>query len=204
MTSAPPRSKTCAVARSGRPAWLLVLAIWVATFALLGAMKPAYAQVAPAGTAIGNQAAATYTDGSGTIRTATSNPVTTIVQQVASFTLTSDNAKPGAIGQPVYFPHTITNTGNGTDFFNLPTPTASGDFTPTNIAIYADANGDGVPDSATAITRTPNLAPGEAFNFVVAARVPTSGAAANDTATINVDATSNFSGGAPSNDPDGN
>jgi len=159
---------------------------------------------APAGSAIGNQAAATYTDGSGTSRTATSNAVTTLVQQVGSFTLTQDNTKPGAAGTTVYFPHTVTNTGNGTDSFNLPAPTvASGNFVPTGIAVYADSNGDGVPDNFTPITATPNLLPGETFNFVVSAAIP--GATPDTgTATLNVDATSVFNGAPPTNDPNGN
>ena len=42
------------------------------------------AQAPQAGTSIGNQATATYTDGSGTTRAVTSNVVSTVVQQVAS------------------------------------------------------------------------------------------------------------------------
>ena len=52
----------------------------------------------PAGTPIGNQASATYLDASSTSRTVTSNLVTTIVQQVASFTLTADGVRTAAPG----------------------------------------------------------------------------------------------------------
>src|SRR5215468_9219408 len=68
-----------------------------------------------AGTAIGNQASATYTDSSSVSRTATSNVVTTIVQQVASLTLTANGAKTASPGSPVFYPHTLVNTGNGSD-----------------------------------------------------------------------------------------
>ena len=69
----------------------LLLLLPVLVFAL--AVVPAAAQTAPlAGTAIGNQASATYTDASNAPRTATSNLVQTIVQQVASFMLTADGA----------------------------------------------------------------------------------------------------------------
>ena len=57
---------------------------------LVGAIgsAPTPAVAAPAaGTAIGNQASASYTDASNTPRTVTSNVVTAIVQQVASLTL---------------------------------------------------------------------------------------------------------------------
>src|SRR3989442_15193156 len=80
----------------------------------------AYAVAPPANTQIGNQATATYTDASNTQRTATSNLVVTIVQQVASFTITTDGqSKFAAPGGQVVFPHTITNTGNGADTFTL-------------------------------------------------------------------------------------
>ena len=71
----------------------------------------------PAGTSIGNQASATYTDASNTERTATSNVALTIVQQVSSFLLTADGARFAAPGSQVLYPHTLVNTGNGTDTF---------------------------------------------------------------------------------------
>jgi uncharacterized repeat protein (TIGR01451 family) len=193
--------------RVARRKWAKSLTLLLTIFALSG-IKAGHAQIAlnaaPAGTRIGNQAAATYTDGSGTPRTATSNTVITIVQQVGSFTLTQDNTKPGAAGTTVYFPHTITNTGNGTDAFNIPTPTvAGGTFTPTNLAVYADENGDGVPDNFTPLTVTPNLTPGASYNFVVAAAIP-AGTPDSGTATVNVDATSVFNGQPSTNDPNGN
>ncbi len=94
------------------------LLLAVLLLALVGSV--AYAVAPPANTSIGNQASATYTDASNTQRTATSNTVITIVQQVASFTLTTDGqAKPGAPGGQAVYPHTLTNTGNGSDTFTL-------------------------------------------------------------------------------------
>src|SRR5262245_2269862 len=105
----------------------------------------------PAGTSIGNQASATYTDSSNTPRTATSNVAITIVQQVASFTLTTDGqARFATPGGQVSFPHTLRNTGNGLDTFNLTVANNAGDnFDLTSLTLYADANGDGLPDNAT-------------------------------------------------------
>ena len=101
----------------------------------------------PAGSSIGNQASATYTDSSGVERTATSNVAITIVQQVASFTLTADNTKTVSPGGQVAFPHTIINTGNGSDSFTLSVAQLTGDsFDLTGVAIY-DANSDGLSDS---------------------------------------------------------
>src|SRR5205814_5481228 len=120
---------------------------WRQTLAALGlaalVASVAYAAAPPANTSIGNQATATYTDASNTQRTATSNLVVTIVQQVASFTITTDGqSKFAAPGGQVVFPHTITNTGNGTDTFTLSVSNNAGgdNFDLTNLALYADSN----------------------------------------------------------------
>jgi uncharacterized repeat protein (TIGR01451 family) len=128
----------------------------------------------PAGTSIGNQASATYTDASNTPRTATSNVAVTIVQQVSSFVLTTDGqAKFAAPGGQVYYPHTLVNTGNGTDTFTLAAANAGGDnFDLNSLVLYADANGDGLPDNAIPITGTGPLAAGATFKFVAVGIVP--------------------------------
>ena len=141
--------------------------------------------VTPAGTVIGNQATATYVDSAGTTRTATSNLVQTTVSQVKSFTLTAAGAKNGTPGQTVYYPHTITNTGNGTDTYALNAAVAGGAVTQTNLIYYVDANADGVPDNFTPITSSGALAAGTQFNFVVAASIPNS-ATAGTTGTVTV------------------
>ena len=72
--------------------------------------------------------------------------MTTIVQQVASFTLTADGNAHRAPGGQAIFPHTLINTGNGTDAFPLTLANLVGDdFDLTGLAIYVDANGDGIP-----------------------------------------------------------
>ena len=150
----------------------------------------AYAVAPPANTQIGNQASATYTDATNTQRTATSNVVVTVVQQVASFTLTTDGqSKPASPGGQITFPHTLTNTGNGTDTFNLSVANnSSGDnFDLTTLALYADANGDGIADNSTALTSTGALASGATFKFVASGIVPGT-ATATQTAAITVTA----------------
>jgi uncharacterized repeat protein (TIGR01451 family) len=145
----------------------------------------------PAGTSIGNQASATYTDSSGVSRTVTSNSVQTVVQQVAALTLTASGTKTAAVGSTVYYPHTLTNTGNGTDTFTLAAVNAAGSvFNMTGIAIYLD-NGSGQPTGA-AITSTGALASGAAFKFIVAATVPATAATAQ-TNSLTVTGTSTFS-----------
>jgi uncharacterized repeat protein (TIGR01451 family) len=158
-----------------------------------------------AGTSIGNQASATYTDSSSVSRTATSNVVTTIVQQVASLTLTANGAKTASPGASVFYPHTLTNTGNGSDSFTLTlTPAQSGAFTLTGTHIYLDANGDGIPDNFTDLAGTNvTVAPGaaNAFKFVITGTVP-SGATSGQTNNFSVTATSVFDNTKAASDTD--
>src|SRR5262245_2998259 len=99
-----------------RRRFVLTMAVALGAFAIVAGVAHA---APPAGTTIGNAASATYLDASSTSRTVTSNVVTTIVQQVASFTLTADGVRTAAPGGQGVFPHTLTNTGNGADAFDL-------------------------------------------------------------------------------------
>lgn len=146
--------------------------VWLMMLMMAIAGTAAHAALPPAGTTIGNQAVATYTDSNGTNGNATSNQVITIIQQVPGLDLVDDRAKLGAPNGPVYFPHTVTNLGNGPDSFHLGAANDGGAFTVDQIFIYADANGDGIPDNFTAISVTPLLAAGASFSFVVAGHVP--------------------------------
>ncbi len=138
-----------------------------------------------AGTVIGNQATATYTDAGGTTRNATSNLVQTTVSQVKSFTVAASGARSASPGQTVYYPHVITNTGNGTDTYALNAPVAGGAFAHTGLTYYIDANGDGVPDNFSPIATSGPIAAGTQFRFVVAGTVP-AGATLGQTGTITV------------------
>jgi uncharacterized repeat protein (TIGR01451 family) len=185
MTATSNPSKT----QRRRGAGSVLLALLALCLLILG--SAAYAAPPAAGTSIGNQASATYTDGSGTSRTVTSNTVQTVVQQVASLTLTSNGNKSAAVGSTVYYPHTLINTGNGTDTFALTSVSAAGgNFTPSTITIYPDANGTGVP-SGPAITSSGALAAGATFQFIVAVTVPGT-ATSGQTNAQTVTATSGF------------
>jgi uncharacterized repeat protein (TIGR01451 family) len=164
---------------TGRRLRTAIVAFAVLVAGAFIASAPRHALAAPAaGTVIGNQATATYTDAGGTPRTATSNLVQTTVSQVKSFTLTTTGqTRTAAAGQTVYYPHTITNTGNGADTYTLNAPATGGGFTHTGPVYYIDADGNGVPDNFTPITTTGPIAAGGIFRFVVAGTVP--GATAN-------------------------
>ena len=150
----------------------------------------------PAGQQIGNQASATYTDASNTPRTATSNVALTTVDQVSAFALTTDGqARFAAPGGQVSYPYTLVNTGNGIDTFSLSVANkAAGDnFDLTSLVLYADANGDGLPDNNTPLTSTGPLAAGDTFKFVAVGTVPGS-AAAGQAAAISVTASGTATG----------
>lgn len=158
--------------------WLAVL---FAAFLLALAAMPAHAAAPAAGSSISNQASATYTDGSNVPRTVTSNVVSTTVTQVASFTLTNDGAQTATPGSVVYYPHTLTNTGNGSDTFNL-TSTNSGAFIMTGVQFFAD-NGSGQP-TGSPITSTSPVAAGAAFKFIAVGTLPITAVAANTNAIV--------------------
>jgi len=142
--------------------------------ALALAAVASYAAAPAAGTRIVNQFTVEYNE-AGTTRTGTSNTVVAEVLQIGSFTLDQDTTKTGTIGQTVSIQHRITNTGNGPDAFNLEQAPTTSDFTLLNVAIYPDLNNDGVADAgAQPITKTPTLAAGETYNFVVQATIPNS------------------------------
>lgn len=171
----------------------LMAALALLAVGVLFTSAPGSARAAPAaGTVIGNQATAEYRDAANTLRTATSNLVQTTVSQVKSFTLTASGTRTAAAGQTVYYPHTITNTGNGTDTYALNAPATGGAFTHTGPGpgpvYYLDADGNGVPDNFTAITTTGPVATAGIFRFVVAGTVP-GGTANGLTGTMTVSVT---------------
>ena len=152
----------------------------------------AFAASPEAGSVIGNQAVATYTNAAGDTITVTSNTVETIVQQVAGVTLTSDNTETIAPGGKAFLPHIITNEGNGADSFSLTAVEANtGTLNTSQLVFYPDANMDGVADSATPLNSTPVLAPGEQFGVVIEATVASN---ATGTDTITITATSALDG----------
>ncbi|WP_234553787.1 hypothetical protein [Thermus caliditerrae] len=153
-------------------ALLLILAL---------AVGLALAAGTPAGTAITNQASASYIDSAGQPRTTQSNLVTTIVQQVYNFTITPDGTEsaPGQIrnalpGGQVLFNYVVTNTGNGTDTINLTTVQGTSDnFDLLNPKIYLDANCNGNVDAGEAQVTSVTLAADQSVCVVVAAQIPT-------------------------------
>ncbi|KKK88278.1 hypothetical protein LCGC14_2744800, partial [marine sediment metagenome] len=162
----------------------------LAVISVLGTVV--YAAGPEAGSVIGNQAVATYTNSSGDQITVTSNKVETVVQQVAGVSMTSDNSEAIAPGGKAFLPHVVSNDGNGPDSFSLQAAEQAAGTLDTTLVFYPDANLDGVADSATPITTTPVLAPGEQFGFIIEA---TASSTQSGTEDILVTATSALDGG---------
>ena len=163
--------------------------------AMGGFSAGAFAAAPAANSLIGNTATATYTDASAVPRSATSNTVQTIVQQVRAFDLVADETRYVAPGGQVTFPHTLTNTGNGSDTITLSAANNNAlgdDFDLTGLVIYADADGNGVADNAIPVTSV-TLAAGGVYKFVVVSNAPVT---ALDTQDADVTVTANAAAGA--------
>ena len=151
------------------------------------------------GTRLLNQAAATYVDNNGIVQDVISNQVETLIRQVAGIDLVASQTKPGVPNGQVLFPHTLTNTGNGADSYELCIDNQVGAFSFSDLSVFADENEDGLPDSSTEIVDGDldgcfdigPLSPGETFSFVVVAETPDI-AASNQSAQFDLIATSDF------------
>ena len=179
-------------------------AVAVALGGLAAVPGQAFAAAPAANSTIGNTASATYTDASLVNRTATSNTVNTIVQQVSGFKLEADRTAVVAPGGQVVYSHTLTNTGNGSEDFILTsgqTTNGAGDqIDLTGFKIYADADGNGVADNATDLTGTTvTLASNGVFKFVVVGSAPGTAVDGN-TAVTTVTATTAVSAFNPAPD----
>ena len=102
-----------------------------------------------ANTSISNTATATYTDPANQPQTATSNPSIVTVDEILNVTNVSNDGGRVSATTPdtdSVLSFTVTNTGNGTEAYELSIAQVAGDqFDPTTVRILLD-NGDGVFD----------------------------------------------------------
>ena len=167
----------------------------------IGVAAPAVYAATAAGTQIKNLATVTYQDAAGNVYSAQSNEAVVTVAQVYSATVGVDFDVAAAPGQTVYLPYVLTNTGNGTDTFDLTALdgiTGNDSIDATNITIYEDVNGNGEPDAGelpiTSLTLPANV--NNIANLVVAVEVP---ASATDGQTLGVTLTAQaYEGGTAS------
>lgn len=161
--------------------------VTIALFLLAVCMSTAMAMTLT-GTSIKATGTAKYYSTSGALMpTATSNTVTTVVGQVGAVAISPvSTSKTSTSGSAVYFPITITNSGNGSDTFTLSTSSTAG----STLKVYQDTNGDGVYQSTetTTVTSTPAISAGGTFKGFVS--VLTASGITADTVTLT--ATSKF------------
>lgn len=170
--------------------------VFVAAFCaiVLFGTTSAFAAGTPSGTVIKNVASMTYQDLSGgTFPTLYSDTAYVTVEQVAGVTLTpTGSLQYSSDSMYIYFPHTVTNTGNGTDTYNT-TSADSASWTPT---ILFDANGNGVWDSGetTVVSSISNLAADAMYKVIIRLFVP-NGTVSGKLDTIRTTAVSTFNNG---------
>ncbi len=159
---------------------------FVVTTATIGYASSAMAAGTTAGTMISNTATASYTDSGGNSQTANSNQVDIKVDELLDVTVATADpgpvaVAPGATNQVTSF--TVTNTGNGSEAFDLSATTAIGgdQFDPTATSIVIDTNNNGVYDAGvdTVYTSGSNaltLAPDQSQRVFVLSTIPGGGA----------------------------
>lgn len=143
------------------------------------------------GSAATNQASINYTSGTSTV-TVQTNGDTILVSTLSGIDLTSTaTPKTGNPGDQIVYPFTAVNNGNAADTINL-TPVSTQGWT---WAIWADANGDGIPgnDGDYLLTDTNGdgkidtgaLPQNGTINILAVAKIPV-GAANGTTDTITI------------------
>jgi uncharacterized repeat protein (TIGR01451 family) len=160
-----------------RSRWLSVAAV-----ASLGVPCVVHAAGTPAGTSIQNTAQVSYSVGSSTVTAVSNTSSVTVAERLdAVLTLASATVQvsPGASAEELVF--TLTNTGNGTERFNLTALSAGvvgDDFDPTlaSPAIYFDSDNSGDfsgPDQAyNPGTNDPVLAADASVRLLVINSIP--------------------------------
>ena len=148
----------------------------------------------PAGTLIVNTADGSFTDSvSGQTVKLKSNTVQTSVTVLEALTLTASQNVPVSAGGAFANSHTLTNTGNANSTFALTFAPAPGSgFTPENLQVVQDLNGNGRADPGEPVIVNGGsliLAAGTSTQLLLTGQVPGS-AAVGQSAPITLTATS--------------
>jgi len=147
---------------------------------------------APAGTLITNQASVSFQDANSNSFSALSNSVTVTVTAVYTVSVTAPPDAAGGSNTVVYYPYTVTNTGNDNNTFSLTAATGSALPASWTATIYYDANGDGIhdPGETTVTSSTGVLAPNGTYKFFVGVTIPLNTAnGVQDDTTLNANGT---------------
>ncbi|MBZ9750561.1 DUF11 domain-containing protein [Deinococcus sp. HMF7604] len=131
----------------------------------LGLFGPAHAVGTPAGTVIQNQATLEFTPDDGPPTSVPTPPVTTTVQPVCALSVLPSGtvAQPGQSftllpGEGAALRYVLTNAGNARNTVSLrPVAEAASQFTPGDLSVRADTNGNGQLDADDPAVQTVTL-----------------------------------------------
>lgn len=155
-----------------------------------------------AGVVISNTALASFLDtGSGRTVRLNSNTVNTRVTALEALTLTANQAQLLATGAPFTLAHTLTNTGNTASTFRFTTSVApASGFTPTNLQLLRDVNGNGRADPGEPVIPATglDLPMGASASLLLTGQVPPTGLA-GQSAQLVLTATTQAQGAQASN-----
>lgn len=158
-----------------------------ALLVLFSLVAVAQAVPAPAGTNLDNTATSDYVYGANR-GGANSNPVRAVVQNWSMAVLTSSSATTRTSAGRFALAYRLTNTGPTSAPFTVRVDNAGGAWTPANLQVVVDANGNGVADAGEVVVNATTpivLASGESANLLVIGSAP-SGTAANTNALLNL------------------
>lgn len=161
---------------------------------LLLSWVAAYAVPPAAGTVIGNMAMGTFVDtATGVSANLNSNVVNTTVMVLEALTLAANQNLLVSVGAPFTATHNLVNTGNAATNYLITTSVASGSvFTPLNLRVVLDVNGNGRPDPGEPVIPpggVVTLAVGAATGLVMMGEIP-AGATTGQTTQITLRAVS--------------
>ena len=136
----------------------------------------------PAGTSISNQATATYQDAVSNNFSQVSNTTTVTVTSVYAVAITAPADNNAYINTTVYYPYTLTNSGNDNNTFALSGASAHG----WTVTLYVDTNGNGIHEAGetTTTSSTGVLAPDATYRFFMAVTVPNDNSIASGTTDV--------------------
>lgn len=172
-----------------------VLRIAVLLFAVAELFQIAYAVGTPAGTVIQSRSRVIYTTAGGTVTdTIYSNYVSFTVAQVGAVNITPSTQSSTTSGDSLFaeYPLTVTNSGNGTDYFLLSYSSSKG----WSVLFYFDTNGDGILQSGElsggSISQSASIAADATYKIIARVFVPRGGSLNGQTDTTVITAKSNY------------
>jgi uncharacterized repeat protein (TIGR01451 family) len=154
----------------------------------------AQAAPTPAGTVITSAASATFTDtATGLSVRISSNIVNTVVGPMEALTLTNSQNRLVGVGSSFTINHNLANTGNVTTNYLVTASVAGGSgFTPLNVQVVLDVNGNGLVDAGEPVVPAGGVVPlamGGTAGLLITGQIP-AGAVPGQTAQLTLRAVS--------------